>query len=398
MLQVVEILLREWYRDDEKVLTDISNGDLSVEFLHCGHIHPQTWEQVIGHKADVKFTPHSLYQEAVFESRVQYVVNLSQKSSTNDSSCFVSRSTYNKPVEFEITDDLEKLPALEETKDITIQRYLDTEKSDNDGHKKKPQLGPHDRVTCTSLKIYFSYLLNVLRSVVEYADGVADGEDYGLGAGQYLHPYKELYHHMPDLLKYKSNTSGLRSKHSASTNQKCDEHIDLLWDYLTSQRKVPFKEYEARLDRVAPAVTFATCWLLLKPGVDVYVREDDGSLNAYIVDEVKGDVSEADGKKNNNSYEVTVWNLAFDGTHISPGLREVKVNVFDNERYVTDLPVFPVRFVDDSDYGRERARLVGRGKKYVEYSKRPSFLQYSGKGQREGTKMVMPLLHLGDCG
>lgn len=58
-----------------------------------------------------------------------------------------------------------------------------------------------------------------------------------------------------------------------------------------------------------PVTSFATLWLFLKPGTDVYVREDDGTLNAYVVDEVRGGVTEKDGKRVSRNYSVSVWNL-----------------------------------------------------------------------------------------
>ena len=153
------------------------------------------------------------------------------------------------------------------------------------------------------------------------------------------------------------------------------------------------KDFNARLIQKTPVVAFATYWLLLKPGTDVYVREDDGSLNAYVVHSVTGGISERDGKKvqASSNYNVCVWNLAFDGTHISPRLRDVEVSVFDNLREVTSLPVIPVRFIDDSDEGVLKEKLVNRGRKYFDFSKRPSFLQYTGQGLKKGAKKVMSL-------
>jgi hypothetical protein len=180
----------------------------------------------------------------------------------------------------------------------------------------------------------------------------------------------------------------LRARHSKEFNRQCDEHIDLLLGYLTSQPNEPVQEFKALLEQKTPVVTFATYWLLLKPGTDVYVRKDDGSLNAYEVHKVLGGISEENGKTVNSSYSVLVWNLAFDGTQISPAIRYLQISVFDNLRKVTSLPTFPVRFNDDTDNNTLREKLISRGKKYFEYSKRPSFLQYSGKGLRKGAKTV----------
>jgi hypothetical protein len=396
----------EWFKESEEVLHDISNGDITVDCLESGLIHPRTWEQVVEHNAGIQFWPHSSYpnlsspeepgyeQEANYESRVQYVINYFQNNGRGVLD-FVGHSTHKKPVEFEITDDYERLPALEEIKRVTTSHYQNVPKREEGGEGKKTKLGPNDRVTETYLRINSQFLLNVLKSVVEYTIGGLDGVKFGLGPGLFCYPYKELYYHMPDMLKYKTDPEGLRKKHSTAFNQKCDDHIDLLLGYLTSQPQIPVKECMARWESKSSVVTFATFWLLIRPGTDVYVRENDESMNAYIVDSVQGGVSEEDGKKTNKDYQIGVWNLAYDGTQISPNLRTINISVFDNEREITSLPVFPVRFIDGVDGGKLKEKLVNRGKKYYEYSKHPSFLEYSGKGLKEGGKIVSLPLYRG---
>jgi hypothetical protein len=68
--------------------------------------------------------------------------------------------------------------------------------------------------------------------------------------------------------------------------------------------------------------------------------------------------------------------------------RRVEVNVYDNSREVTALPLFPARFQDHIDGGRLREKLIARGKKYFQYSKCPSFLEYTGKGLKRGSRTV----------
>ena len=342
--------------------------------------------------------PHSNYEEthvdAKYESRVQYQVNYYQKTrGENGVLLYLGKSSHDKPVEFEVTYDLEKLPALEETKDVEKSHDRKPKKSENLSDGKKAKLGPLDRVTSTRLQIHSPFLHNVLKAVIECTATPPDGDFVGLASGDFFHPYYDLYHHMADLIKYKTEESGLRAKHSDGFNQQCDEHIDLLMKYLNAQASIPLKDFNARLIQKTPVVAFATYWLLLKPGTDVYVREDDGSLNAYVVHSVTGGISERDGKKvqASSNYNVCVWNLAFDGTHISPRLRDVEVSVFDNLREVTSLPVIPVRFIDDSDEGVLKEKLVNRGRKYFDFSKRPSFLQYTGQGLKKGAKKVMSL-------
>ncbi|KAH7088211.1 hypothetical protein FB567DRAFT_333459 [Paraphoma chrysanthemicola] len=393
----VEVLLMEWYHEDEDVLKEVEDGDITVQGEGAVIILPQTWANVVEHNAHIQIWPHSSYddsssseasvedEEACYENRVQYVVNYYQTVPGDDTRFFMNRATSDKPVNFEVVDRAEKLPVLEETKEITTPQYIMPKKED-DGEDKKARIGTQDRVISTRLKINSPFLLNILRSVVAYTTRAPDGQECGLGPGLYDHPYQELYHHMPDLMRYKTEKSELRAKHSDAFNEKFDEHIDLLWHYLSEQPAVPIKECQARWESKTPSITFATCWLLLQPGTDVYVREDDGSLNAYVIHTVTGGVGEKDGRKTSTDYEVIMWSLAYNGNCIGPDETSVTIKVFDNEREITSLPVFPVRFIDDIDEGVQKSRLIVRGKQYFRYAQHPSFLEYSGPGLKEGAK------------
>ncbi|RAR16577.1 P-loop containing nucleoside triphosphate hydrolase protein [Stemphylium lycopersici] len=394
--EVVEVLLKQWFCESEQCLLDIANGDLSVSNDEDDFIHPRTWETVVTHNSAIKFWPHSEFSSSLaddddqdkknYENRIQYTVNYYQKNSSNDKEYFMGSSSNKEPVLLEVTDDNSNLPALEEIKTIMSPHHSNAGKKGDGSGEKKTKLGPHDRVIDTSLKINSPYLLNILKSLVEYSANTLSGDTDGLGLGLFYHPYRDLYHHLPDLLKYKSDTTELRNKHTEAFNQKYDQHADLLYKYLTSQTGIAFEGYKTRLERKVPVVTFSTCWLLLKPGTEVYVREDDGSLNAYIVDFVTGGVSEKDGKRTNDKYEVQVWNLMFNGERVQTCLRYVDINVFDNEREITSLPCFPARFIDDTDEGKLEEKLVQRGESYFAYCKSPTFLQYTGKGLKTGSK------------
>jgi hypothetical protein len=100
------------------------------------------------------------------------------------------------------------------------------------------------------------------------------------------------------------------------------------------------------------------------------------------------ETSETDGKKVHSKYSVSVWNLAFDGTKVSPCIRTVEVDIFDKEREITSLRIFPVVYLDDRDEGKRRSTLIARGKRYFEYCKQPTFLQYTGPGLKKGAQDV----------
>ncbi|CAN9104943.1 unnamed protein product [Alternaria alternata] len=378
--RAMEALLMEWYSEDEDTLRDIGNGDITIFHRVNGFIHPQTWEEVIEHDSQIDFWAHSGYDSDDSDD------SDSPESKEYESSYLVTTNTYKEPVKFEVTDNNDRLPALQEIKDVLSPPHQDTETTGDITDGEKTKLGTHDRVTSTSLRINSQYLLNVLKSVISYTETSDDAQMSDIVTGLFYYPYPELFHHLPDLLEYQNGNTALRNKHTTLFNEKFDEHLNLLDDYLNSKSGVPTKEFKARLERKIPTVTFATYWLLLKPGIQVYVREDDGSLNAYILDEVEGGLSKRGGEKTNSTYTIHVWCLAFNGKDISPDFRNFRISVFDNERDITSLAVFPARYVDDKDNGKLEERLVERGKRYFGYSKAPAFLQYTGKGLKSGNK------------
>jgi hypothetical protein len=394
----MEALLMEWYHEDEDTLRDISNGDITIIHKNNGFLHPQTWEEVIEHDSLVEFWTHSAYdsddsdssdppERKEYESSVQYVVNF-RRSRADGEEYLVTTKTYKEPVEFEVADSNDRLPALQEIKDVLSPHHQVTETTGDNTNGKTTKLGTHDRVTDTSLRINSQYLLNVLKSMVTYIDTYPGERRNDLTTGLFYYPYQELFHYLPDLLEYQNGTAPLRDKHSTFFNEKFDEHLNLLDDYLNSKSGVPIEDFKARLEKKTPTVTFATYWLLLKPGSPVYVKGNDGTLNAYIFDSMKGGPSQHGGEKINRDYKIYVWNLVFDGNVISPDFRNLEISVFDNERDITSLTVFPCRFIDDYGNGDVEKRLIERGKHYFTYSKAPAFLQYTGRGLKTGSKTV----------
>ena len=395
---MVLVLLKTYYSYSNKKLADIESNNITVEKMGHGLVSPETWEHAIEHGKQYLFFPHSSYDsdsdsdsdsEPDYQDRLRYTVNYFEVNSKDRDGCLVAERTYDEPVQVGTVHGDTTMPALEEIKTVQTPHYRHTK--DDAEAEVKAKLGPLDRVRCTSLKINSSYLLNILKSVIEYASKSPDGEVFGLVSGEFDYPYKDLFHHMDDLMRYKTNESGLRYLHSASFNERADSHIDLLIGYLSSQRKIPFGASVSTRREKLPVTTFAAYWLLLKPGTDVYVREEDGLLNAYIVHAVDGGVIEVDGKAVNVNYQVSVWNLICDGEYARPAARNIPVPVFDNEKEVKDLPVFPVDFNDSFDGGRLKQKLIDRGKRYLAYTSQPCFLQYSGTGLADAK--VLSALH-----
>jgi hypothetical protein len=241
-----------------------------------------------------------------------------------------------------------------------------------------------DQIGEKSLLINSPLLMNVLRAVIKYSSDFPSGDSDSLKVGNFLFPYRDLYLHRENLISYKSSHPA-REQHSEYENVTCDSHIDVLLSYLDNQHEIGFKQAEEKWNRDHPLVTFGSFWLLLKPGSDVYVKEF-GQLNAYVVESVTGGRI---GNRNTLPYRVQLWNLSMVGATLSRVMKTVIVSIFDGERDVASLPVFPVRFHRNQP-GQQtlKDQLIERGKKYFGLIKAPAFREYSGEGWRQPIQTV----------
>jgi len=256
----------------------------------------------------------------------------------------------------------------------------DRKSGDRTNPSAKPiKLQKGDQVGDRFLIIRSILLLNALRAVINYSSAPPSGDNDSLNEGNFPFPYRDLCQYKNDLLEYKT-THPSRKRHSDAYNAECDSHIDALVDYLNNQNEIRLKEAEERWNnpnKRHQTTTFGSFWILMKSGSDVYAREH-GQLNAYVIESMLGGPRK-DGRA--DPYTFQVWNLEFNGSVISRTMKSITIPVFDGERDITSLPLFPIRFHHDDPGQRPlRDQLIERGKKYLQLSKGPSFRQYSGKG------------------
>lgn len=400
--------LRSWFAEDGIAMKALEDGNFMINHIHFrAPIHPALWDQVVEPGAALEFSqqvpeevtallaPPAVVTDETpktnYDNRVQYKVSFYQRQQLDGRSHFVSESVFAQPVELAVNHDDTKVPVLEERKSVESPPtdLGRSELAPRRTNVRRPRLRQDDVVSEPVLKINSPYLLNLLKAVVCCSAEPPAGDNEGLDAGLFKFPYMDLYLHLDDLLRYKAGDSELRRRHSEEFNQLADEHIGVLQEYLESQSAVQYKEAKARWTTETPLTTFGTLWLLMKPATDVYVREADGSLSRYVLDRLRGGAfrNEA-GKKATMKYTAQVWNTILDDRAIRQYSRQVVIPVFDDERKITELPIFPVHFRDAYDGGALRQSLIDRGKKYFEYSKRPCFLQYTGQGLKAGSKLA----------
>ncbi|KAI1483504.1 hypothetical protein F4774DRAFT_164561 [Daldinia eschscholtzii] len=415
----MEELIRRSFENNEDALKEIDEGKYKL-YESSRIIFPDYWEQLVqpGWAVDIQLdskpwvrsAPASEGSEASdedeegvveegdpegkYEVKATYTIKYFQKHRYVDDEFLYSVSK-DDPVFLRTSGNKgQVLPVLEEKTTVILgeRSRHDTSRSRSRSRRRikhAPKLGDRDRVQKKHLHIHSRLLINALRAVMKYSSEAPSGDEADdLEEGVFSHPYKDLFYHRQELIEYKTQTGGVRENHTEAYNAECDRHIDFLLQYLENEPTIQIKTVEAKWAKKIPTTTFAGLWLLLKPGSDVYVHEN-GQLNAYVVDAVFDGVERVfQGLWANNvkSYSIRLWNLVYDGKVIKRRSKFVDVPVFDNERNITSLPLFPTRFHDNVDSGTRRKELIERGKMFFHCAKGPAFLEYTGAGLKPGWK------------
>ena len=221
----------------------------------------------------------------------------------------------------------------------------------------------------TKLKINSPAIITALQSVIEYYPGHSFSES----SNTVMEPYAALIHHEEELKAYRNyfDPNAINSKDElCQRNVNAYEHIGVLQNIL-SQRSG--KAVEAERQRHARGVaTFEMLWLLFRPGTDVYSDDaDDGNYNAYVIKSVTGGVS--GGRP--TSLVINAWSMNYDGSKIGRVLYPFVQRVFDGEKGITSLTVFPCEFwKEESKEGEEtkplKLKLEERGKVFFKLAQR----------------------------
>ncbi|KAK4195605.1 hypothetical protein QBC40DRAFT_352422 [Triangularia verruculosa] len=225
-------------------------------------------------------------------------------------------------------------------------------------------------VLSTRITINSQPLIKVLGDHVDYYPGISF-------AGKVLEleePYAVVAHHMAELEEYRASyhpddDKGVDKTAPDLAFRHCDkktfEHLGLMLNFVkTSVWKDRIQQEQDRHAR--NACTFQMLWLLFKPGDTVYV-ENRGQYSAFVVQEVGTDKSIlSDIKYTYKSYQIALWSLRYDGRFVGRSSTQMIIPQFDGERQITELKVFPVRFIDKRDGGTLRSTLEKSGKRWYE--------------------------------
>ncbi|OJD34038.1 p-loop containing nucleoside triphosphate hydrolase [Diplodia corticola] len=253
-----------------------------------------------------------------------------------------------------------------------------------------------DIVSSPTLYVRSKMLLNALKAVIEFQSIVPGrvtvvpgwtekNEEASLDEGVFVYPFQDLYHCKDDLLAYQGRLDS-EERHTTDYNHTCKQHIDVLVQYLYAQEGMNLKEVEGLFS--AGKTTFNCYWLLLKPGRDVYVRDERDQLNAYVIETVIGGPGVISGRQWAEAYTLLVWNMEFNGERLSRSTETVTVPIFSGEREIHTLPVFPTDNHKDDECGESlEESLFKRGQTYVEVVRSPSFQEYTGTSHLLSARM-----------
>ncbi|KAJ5553329.1 ATPase AAA-type core [Penicillium frequentans] len=242
------------------------------------------------------------------------------------------------------------------------------------------------------LYIHSPILLNALKAIIDFQsipdllcpkEDSADIIKSNLGRGRFVYPFTDLHHYRESLIQYKQE---VQKAHDDEYSTICRDHIDILIGYLAGLPEVGWADAEALCSQTVPKITFGSLWLLLKAGSCVYVREE-GITNAYVIESFQGGIPKRSQTARSVPYVVCVWNLNFDGQFLTRSTKEVSIPVFDYEREILSLPLYPIQFHKDVDAQKPlHQQLLDRGRKFVEVVKSPSFQEYNGPSKLQGTR------------
>ncbi|KAF7528155.1 hypothetical protein PCG10_001443 [Penicillium crustosum] len=341
-------------------------------------------EEEAAEKANKEVNEEAKETDVVVEelSKVSYVATYLAPDNDGDYQRRDTKQLNDKTIFTKVSDIQIPKSVIEEHREVYCSKRYATDPDDD----------MFDTISSPVLYIHSPILLNALNAIidcqsrpdkiprVEYR--VQDIES-DLGQGRFAYPFTDLHYYRERLLQYREEVG---ETHDIEYTTTCQEHIDILVEYLDSLTTIGVRDAEFLWNNEVPKTTFSSLWLLLKPGTDVFVQEN-GKLNAYVIESFSGGVPWGSPNARSRPYIVNVWNLNFDGQILSRSVKEVIISIFDGQREITSLPLFPIKFhVDEDPQNPLRQQLVERGKRFVNMVKTPTFQEYSGPSRLQGNR------------
>lgn len=309
---------------------------------------------------------------------------------------------------FEVTTFL-GAPAHE--KKTGLARLFGRRSSSDDGLRPEPlsydesQPIPVRAEAGTVLTINSPVVLEALHAVAPgYPDLAFEGDSLVVAE-----PFCVLLQFREEMLKYDGSQTHSTTESPTSGSPRIDElfpdstqpsHIKELYSFLDHRYLDAMTAERLRWQNEQPVCTFEWSWLLFTPGTLVYEKGSslDSLPSAFLVESfsLRGlfHYDRHSNKPNVNpsrldtrrkvkfrhrlrKITIALTYLKHDGRKWIPGKKSVTILPFNGERLITNLPVYPAEYFDDSD-GTVRTRLIERGQRYHKLASRGLF-EYHGQ-------------------
>ena len=255
---------------------------------------------------------------------------------------------------------------------------------------RNPEAGKEPRTSVkmldTKLKINSPAIINAFHSVIDYSAGLNILED----SDTLAEPYRTYFYHDKELKAYRNRFHPDAidpNVEICERNVDAYEHLGILQDVLFERLG---KVVEAERQRHARGVaTFDMLWLLFRPGTDVYVDDhEDGEYNAFVIKTV----SAGDSWGPPSPLTIEAWNITYDGSQLGRHLKIFYQPVYEGEKEISSLEVFPCEFWKEQFKEGEntkplRLKLEERGKMFFKLAQRQC-MDYDGASYSWPKKQV----------
>jgi hypothetical protein len=179
-------------------------------------------------------------------------------------------------------------------------------------------------------------------------------------------PYSIFWHLEEELTEYQQKFRDVESHphHSSCRSRHAFEHLTVMWNFIRGCLGEAVDRERERHSR--GMATFEMLWLILKPGVDVYLdRVQMGQWETYVIKSIG--IGSVGGSI--VSYNITVWNLRANSRMIGPSEFLLTVHAFAGEKEIRKLRIYPCEFDKTDEQGQtaqeRRQRFIDNGKKYL---------------------------------
>lgn len=192
-----------------------------------------------------------------------------------------------------------------------------------------------------------------------------------------LEPYPTLFHHMDDIKTEIAQMDSPVAHEHLETLQREIAHVEPIWN-------------DAR-EESDNMVSYAMIWIFFTPG-DLVLREDDlGNLWLLVLTSTARSVPRKmeNGQAEKRHMIFCVWYLTLDQVDGTLEKKHMRIDCveFSGKRHITSLPVYPIRYQEDSMRERIEEALAKRGRRWQELiAAAPICQHHCGLAFMEGDK------------